>query len=467
MNRGRSTLKRSVPEHDLTLEECHCIAKFISLRRSNLIKIIDARRENSLALSPARFRESIWFRRAAFTHKRRKRKRIIIRRRVRGRDMCPIPLDLVLEILIRLPANSMTRFKCVSKQWSSLISCKHFCNRLFTITRQQQPHLYMCLLNEDRKCILLSLSSTSPNNTCLVVDQDLSISGMGGFFVNVVRGLMCFSVRKMVSIYNSTTRQRLTLPAIKFDIRAEQGQNNKSIQYYIGHDPVSDQYKILCTIAMSSHWLANLRSEHWVFVLEAGGSWKKVIPLENYHLHSPDTVAQVINGSVVHYLAWVNMYTCAVVSFDIRSEELTTTLVPLEAGDVDLPAAGMKAGLIKYGGKIAVFDHTRLKDNGLVDLWIVDNARKGWSTKRLVVQPCQRHLVHDIVLIVKGTTQDNKVILAPAEMCTQFYFLCYDMRSNDLRKVEIKGVPQRWFDRECYFDLTVMDESDSIVYLKT
>lgn len=82
------------------------------------------------------------------------------------------------------------------------------------------------------------------------------------------------------------------------------------------------------------------------------------------------------------------------------------------------------------------------------------------------MQPCQRHLVHDLDLIVKGTTQDGKVMLAPLEMCSQFYILFHDVQSNDLRKVEIKGVPRLWFNKECYFDLKFVDESESFIYVE-
>ncbi|ESQ45276.1 hypothetical protein EUTSA_v10010895mg [Eutrema salsugineum] len=36
--------------------------------------------------------------------------------------------DMLMEILARLPANSLMRFKCVSKLWSSIISSSYFTN---------------------------------------------------------------------------------------------------------------------------------------------------------------------------------------------------------------------------------------------------------------------------------------------------------------------------------------------------
>ncbi|KAG7569976.1 F-box domain [Arabidopsis thaliana x Arabidopsis arenosa] len=381
--------------------------------------------------------------------------------------------DLVLEILMRLPTQSLMRFNCVSKHWSSLIFSRYFCNLLFTTVTRQQPRLYMCLVDDGGNRILLSISSPSPDNTCyVVVDQDLSIPGMGGYFLNIVRGLMCFSLHKKACIYNPSTKQLLTLPAIKSDIVAQPGQKKHLTRYYIGHDPVSDQYKLVCTVAISSPLprLGNLKSEHWVFALEAGGSWKKVVPLENYRHHAPSSLGRSTSGSVVRYMAWPDNYNCVVVSFDIRSEQLNIIPVPREIHLHEaVPAVMMRADLIEYGGKIAIFYHTYLKDKGSADLWVLEDIGKNeWSKKTLVLQPCQRHLVKDIELIVKGTTQDGKVILAPLEMHSRFYILYYDLQSNDLRKVEIKGVPRLWpTHKECYFDLNSMDESESFIYLET
>ncbi|XP_020884762.1 LOW QUALITY PROTEIN: F-box protein At2g40925, partial [Arabidopsis lyrata subsp. lyrata] len=369
------------------------------------------------------------------------------------------------EIASNLPHEVQVRLKAVViPHLLSIILQPFIYYRHTHTTTQQQPRLYMCLVTKDNQGLLLS--STSPDNTSfVVVHQDLSIPGIGGYFLDAVPGLMCFQFRTKACIYNPSTKQILTLPSVKSDITAQQGQL-KSTQYVIGRDPVNDQYKLFCTIEISSQWFANMRSEHWVFTLEARGSWKKVVPLGDYHPHAPATAGRSIHG-VVHYLAWVDLYNCAVVSFDIMSEEVTTFLLPQKIRDVPVPALMMKADLIEYDGKLAIFNHSYLKDECSVDLWVLKDAgMKKWSNKRLVLQPCQRHLVHDIDLIVKGTTQDGKVMLAPLEMCSQFYILFHDVQSNDLRKVEIKGVPRLWFHKECYFDLKFVDESESFIYVE-
>ncbi|CAA7060399.1 unnamed protein product [Microthlaspi erraticum] len=384
--------------------------------------------------------------RAVTEQKRRRGRRR--RRRRRRSDLCEVPFDVVIEILLRLPAKSLLRFKCVSKEWSTLISCPSFRSRLFTHTRQEQQ--YISLEDEEGPRILLSISlspTSSPDKTCYVVDG--SITGHAGLSLNAVRGLVCFPVSGTACVLNSTTRQVLTLPEIEAH-RYDRGK------YYIGYDPVNDQYKIVCTSLGSSCF--------WVLLLEAGGgSWRKVLV---HQRHYPSKQVWLNDGSVVHYTAWINEYTCAVVSIDVRSEEVTTIPVPREqVGDEVEEATWTKKGLIKYGGNIAVYDHTRLEDEGFVDLWVLEE-KKWLEKKRLVLQPCQRHLVtEDIELVVKGTTQDGKLILAPLEMMHShdLYFLLYDVHINDLRKVEIKGVPPLWSNKFCYFGLRLMDENHYVM----
>ncbi|CAH2038903.1 unnamed protein product [Thlaspi arvense] len=97
-----------------------------------------------------------------------------------------LPLDLVTEeILTRLPAKSLMRFKCVSRQWLSAISSEYFSNRFLTVP---SPRLYLNLRNLDDKDSLeiLSLvpsstSSTTPSS--FVVDHDLTIPRMGGIIM--------------------------------------------------------------------------------------------------------------------------------------------------------------------------------------------------------------------------------------------------------------------------------------------
>ncbi|KAG7594451.1 F-box associated interaction domain [Arabidopsis thaliana x Arabidopsis arenosa] len=388
------------------------------------------------------------------------------KKRRRSQSLPEIPMDVVTEILTRLPSKTLMRFKCVSKLWSSLIHSPYLTSRFLTVPSQR---IYICLSHyEDyRRSEILSLApcATSPSSS-FVVDHDLTIQNRGGQILQNLCGFMSHTFMKKLRMYNPTTRQLVTFPTIKLKPKTSAPDRSRWC-YYFGHDPVNKQYKVLCSVGVPS-----MSSDHWVFDLKPGGSWKKVtLPPADFYPHLPLRQGLSLNG-VIYYLAMIDWYNYVVVSFDIRSEEFKMIQVPLKEGDVRLHKAIEKVCLIEYGGKVTVFDHTYLEDKGTVNLWVLEDVRnKEWLGKTLVLQPCQLHLVKNVRLEVKGITQSGKVIMTPYNLFYKFYILCYDLQSNDMREIKIKGILYHWFPKKgeflaTQFSLMFMDESESVMYLK-
>ncbi|KAL1205261.1 F-box protein [Cardamine amara subsp. amara] len=385
------------------------------------------------------------FDRAVILQRERRR----TKRRSKGiREICTIhepsreiPFDLVNEILMRLPAKSLMRFKSVSKLWSSLICSKHFSNRLLKLS--SPPRLYMYLSFSDKSQLnerLLSLSPADSDITMssFVIDQDLTIPAMRGYYLShVFRGLMCFVNQPSAQIYNTSTRQLVVLPDIEESNMIAEDHKNRKIMYRIGQDTVYDQYKVVCTVARSSDEVGEYTflSEHWVLPLGGDGSsrWRKIQSPCPPHL--PLTQAFNINGRM-HYLAWIRVSVkCVLVSFDINSEEFSIVQVPEDI-------FWAKTGFIEYDGKVALLHYTYLEKEGVMELWVVEDAEKNmWSSKTLVVHPAQMRMIDSISLNVLGTTRNGQVILAP-EDTNLFNIFLYDLQKNHIRKIEIKGAPE-------------------------
>ncbi|CAA7035033.1 unnamed protein product [Microthlaspi erraticum] len=382
-----------------------------------------------------------------------------------------IPWEIQIEILIRLPAKSLMRIYAVeflaviidfSDRFSALES-NHSSYQSSPINRYyctaaSTPRLYMSLMYTiPHESVLLSLSSSSNKDKSL--HPELTMPGMGGRYMVVLRGLILQSVCNKARIHNPTTRQSITLPAVKSSIFV-QGEPEKHVHYYFGHDPVLDQYKVVCIVTFfSGKYNKIITSEFWVLVLEAGGSWKR-IEFDQPHLANKQGLC--ING-VLYYIS----RTLTIVTFDVRSEEFSTFQVPHSLAD---PLTLIRAGFIEYGGKPAIFDHTKLVPMGLVYLWVLEDGGK-WSNKSLVLQPRQMRLFHknSIPLIVHGTTQNGEVIMAPYQLLSPYYIFYYHVEKNDLRKVRIRGIPDPdyWFGKPhlgMYF--RIMDKSESIMHLE-
>ncbi|RHN79380.1 putative F-box domain-containing protein [Medicago truncatula] len=56
-----------------------------------------------------------------------------------------LPDELITQILLRLPVETLIRFKCVCKSWFSLISNPYFANSQFQITAATHNHQILFL----------------------------------------------------------------------------------------------------------------------------------------------------------------------------------------------------------------------------------------------------------------------------------------------------------------------------------
>ncbi|CAN6932003.1 unnamed protein product [Brassica oleracea] len=396
------------------------------------------------------------------SHKRMKR------RRLQQRE---IPNDVVMEeILARLPAKSLMRFKCVSKVWSSFISSRYFSNRFLTVPTRPRPRIYMCLQdsNDYSHSVTLSLAPDTTNPNRFVVDHNLTSPRVGGYVLQNLCGFMCYSFINKPRIYNPATRQLVTLPA---PIKSQTEED--AYGYYFGYDPVIDQYNVLWSTGVYVKDLGEIRSEHRVFVLKAGrkGSWKKASPTAPDFLpHIPAKRGMCIDG-VIYYMGWTGRYNLVLVSFHIRSRDFKMIQVPRRDGD-EVLLRMKNVSLIEYGGKVTIIDQTNLREKGMLDLWAVEDAgnKNSWSRKTMVLQSSQLHLVINNITIynMKGTTHDNKVFFIPVDMFSPFHILLYDLGSNDMTKIEIKGIPDHWFSIDkSTVNVMLMDQSESLVYLET
>ncbi|KAL0848258.1 hypothetical protein Bca101_021505 [Brassica carinata] len=380
-------------------------------------------------------------------------------------------LNIILWIVVRLPATSLMRFKCVSKLWSCLICSRYFSNLYLTVASSPSSPLrplglYMSLnyaTHDDCKSmevcktpgkselVSLTLSSSSSNSAeSSSLKPDLTFPGMGGYLTVSLRGLFLYVVCRKTCIYNPATRQSITLPAVIF----AQQKPKKSVNYFFGHDPVHDQYKIVCSAVIDGE---KITSEYWVFVLEPRGFWKR-IEYDDQQPHFPRRQGPCIKG-VIYYTAATLTCRRKFYCFDVRSEKFSKIQAPHEVSQF-----GKSVGFINHGGKPALFHYTHIGRTGESELWLLEDGGE-WSRKSLVLKPCHRHLVDGrnfMKLIVHGTAQNNEVILA---LPSPRYLLYYDLINNDLRKVNIniETTQDQWPD-VC---VTVMDKCESIMHLET
>ena len=127
-----------------------------------------------------------------------------------------------------------------------------------------------------------------------------------------------------------------------------------------------------------------------------------------------------------------------IVCFDIRSEKLKF-IVDEAFKDIKSPST-----LINYKGKLGIIHHNA---PGLMDgkssgfaLWVIDDMEKHIWCKNIVMFPSLWwNLVAGTRVRIIGTTGNGEILFSPCVVSIPFYIFCYNMETNAIRRVEIKG----------------------------
>ncbi|XP_023644569.1 putative F-box protein At1g53360 [Capsella rubella] len=150
-----------------------------------------------------------------------------------------LPVDLVIDILSRVSAKSIDRFRCVSKLWESILGHPHFKELFLTQSLARPRLLFTFKANEE----LFVFSSPQPQNPR---ENSTLVATPYKCFPKYFPTDRCTSHRRLVFlqrgktgrvVFNPVTGESITLPKVK--------ATGIKISY-LGFDPISKQFKVLC-----------------------------------------------------------------------------------------------------------------------------------------------------------------------------------------------------------------------------
>ncbi|XP_010421359.1 PREDICTED: putative F-box protein At3g10790 [Camelina sativa] len=345
-----------------------------------------------------------------------------------------IPVEIKEEILMKLKGKCISKFISVSKSWSSIVCSKRFTNLYLNRSMARPRILFSLTVRGDNEMQLFySCSQEDPSSdhqtvSCHPLNHD-------DWFESYppVRGLLCcLNDNNRVMIGNPTTCQFITLPRVQ-TVR-------KDINYFFGYDPVNGEYKVLCmTVPCHSTSSVLVSQEHQVFTLGARRKeWRK-IECKHPHFANPRTQWLCSNG-VVYYIAWIGKVP-SLMCFDVGSEKFSV---------IKLPSDGYVQYLSHYGEKIAA---ANVLVTGTLDLWVLEDASKPhWSPVSIVIPSWTDSYGEFDFFILRGRLGTGELVFAPAFVTDPFYILCYDLKENKARKIQIEGIGTHLTHIHVYLD---------------
>ncbi|CAA7028397.1 unnamed protein product [Microthlaspi erraticum] len=346
-----------------------------------------------------------------------------------------IPVDLIIEILLKLPLASIASCRCVSKLWDSTIRLPHFTESILARSKL----LFACK-RDGNMCFFSSSQPQNPdeNSSPIAADYQSSFNfcGDGRKLSRPVHGLIILKYYKketkerVMEICNPSSGQSLTLPKVK-TVRVD-------VCSFFGYDPVDKKFKVLSMTKLRSRGDKRTTEHHQVLTL--GGtrklSWRMI---ECSLPHYPLSDGICING-VLYYKAEVyrfqSRFQCryGIICFYIRSEKFKFIEKQL------LPSK-----LLNYMGKLAILkwddDFKMVIRSNSLELCVLEDRKKHeWSTRTFVLPALWNDVVADVTLDIVGVTRGGEIVFSPLHSSDLLFLIYYNPERSTLTKVDIQGM---------------------------
>ncbi|XP_061363382.1 F-box/kelch-repeat protein At3g06240-like, partial [Gastrolobium bilobum] len=239
-----------------------------------------------------------------------------------------IPEEMVQEILLRSPVKSLLRFKCVCKQWLSLISDPSFAKSHFELSAAPSHRLLFPISYSDSEAQSIDVDVPFHDESAVVslihplpkFDVSCCIFEVFGS----CRGFVLFSVfSSNLYVWNPSNGVHRPL-SLSFShlIRKIRKSNIYTLLIGFGHDPSTDDYLV---VVVSQ----NEEGNHMMLFSLKTNSWKKIqlshIPHTGYYkLHG-----LFINGAI-HWLIFPHHGSDpgVIIVFDLTEKQLSAISLP-------------------------------------------------------------------------------------------------------------------------------------------
>ncbi|CAL9217142.1 unnamed protein product [Arabidopsis halleri] len=366
-------------------------------------------------------------------------------------ELDSLPLDLKMAILTRVPAKSLTKLRCVSKMWSSIIRSRGFIDSYYAMSSRQSRFIVgfsngVFGTPEERLTFFFSFShdegqeSSSLLPTFEMAVPTYSFNNHTRFLASF-HGILAVLAGTKWLLCNPSTEQVLTFPA--------------NIAF-VCYDPIDDQYKALDLD--NKIWEdPSAHLKHKVLTLGGGQAWRHIQGTPLPYRASESNVC--INGFLYYAASLTKTDDTVMVCFDVRSEKLSFINAPKVVAQW-----GRESVFIEYKGKLASIVRDPYGRANSFDLWILEDVEKHEWSKQTCVFPSSFWDDIDEFRGIRfpGTNKAGEIIIAPKNLSRKvqpFYIFYYNVETQNLRRVRLLGIGDSEEFRRSYGFGKIADDS--------
>jgi len=370
-----------------------------------------------------------------------------------------LSLDLLLEILYKLPVKSLMKLKCVSKYLNSIISDPKFAKDHLRLSHTRDYHLVICSPNfiSNRKWNLILgkefyfIDSSLPyvlNNKTTAIPDTNPLRANGNILAIIedsCDGIICFSTRdynyenfKLV-VWNPCTRKFKILPHLE---NLPYSSASTTIKYNIVYDHFTGNYKVVLVISYEYHMLSNF-GKIQVRVHTLGTNfWRRIPDFPSDIMGKLKGCAGKLSGTV----NWViqryheNGFSFVILSLDLGNESYQEILQPNY--ELDKPLRCLRVGVSR--DCLCVLAHT----NTFLDIWAMkDYGNKDSWTKLFTIPLVEFHNPDIYANLLYIYEEGDQVLL---QICYKPFV--YNYKNGTIKCLDIQGLPSTLFDSHVYVE---------------
>lgn len=364
---------------------------------------------------------------------------------------CKFSWDIMEEILVRLDAKSLSRCKCVSKSWLSLISSPSFMNRHH---KQQVPRTLLLLDDPEtggfrRQEGLFSIRNSENFDQIsahvfppVVVDNivrrrhPLALALLGS-----QNGVLClFDLRyHAIYLWNPAIKKLKKLPPSPISVNSDTNPVDINSIYGFGYEPTTNDFKVVVVCARQQ-WgsldffrageqvgVYSLGSNSWT-IMEMPDLFSCLVDSSALIGHMWKMFSVVLCGSI-HWLLALGrqrkVESIAIVAFDLSTEKFRLIDAPMSVAADKVQSISVLSGCLS----LLTFDRP-----GLIEIWVMEKygAADSW-TKHLCVD-LVRHPVPSFqsnFFKPSGVSHSGNLLLESGKRPKHLCF--YNKKSNRVR----------------------------------
>ncbi|KAJ9176825.1 hypothetical protein P3X46_012097 [Hevea brasiliensis] len=364
-----------------------------------------------------------------------------------------LPLEIVHDILSRLPISSLVQFRCVCKAWRALAQDPHLVKFYLSTSTTNDPCLILhCDFPIRNQLYFVDLAAAPHQGKDKVKRINAPFWPMMPEFdvVGSCNGLLCLAdslYNDAVYVYNPFTRNHVELPkSLKYP--------DQEVVFGFGFHPKTQEYKVVKIVYYRNGHSSYPRARRLVYsqsevqILTLGGpSWRSLGKISYQLVRRPSEA--LVNGRL-HWVSRPRRYNPArrLVSLDLADEQFREVPKPDCGG---LSKCNYHLVVLKGCLSAAVYC-----SYGRLEIWVMKeyNVKESWvkeysigaympkGLKQNLDRPSKiwKNALNGIVVRVLGLLQNGEVLLEYKSRV----LVTYDPNQGKFKDLTLQGIP-KWF----------------------